>query len=958
MSGIYGKFAVFDFETTGPEPRDRIIQVGVAVVENGTIIQTYASFVKPGIPIPPEITRLTGITEDDVAEAPPLEDVLMDLLPILDGASFVAHNAPFDLGVLQRALSECGYEPFNGRVYDTLAALRFLYPGLAGLSLGKVARTFGIGLDRHHQADHDAAATAELWILCLERLASLSIVTLRRLRDVFASSPAWDDFVFLLDELLGHKEADALLPADGEGVFRGFRMKAGEWTDVGEKPEPEDEAVVNGHFAVFYEKLKERLKRRFSAYEERDAQERMIFEVADAFGAGSHLMVEAGTGTGKSLAYLIPALFHSLSSGEKVVVSTHTINLQEQIRTRDIPLLEDLLPVPFRAALLKGRNHYLCLRKFEQKVNALDFENPKQDPLTAAQLIVWLEETERGDEEELQFGDKGREFWRSVQSDSESCLNRACPWFRRCFYHRAKHEAGTADLVITNHSMLFTDVKAEHRLLPPYRYLVIDEAHQLEEAASRHLGTELGYFNLVRVLQELYKDAHTGLLPRLAFRLGQDNGDGDWDDEISALEASFDEIVSIKEEWDRFSEKCYGMITEQAASAQQNDGSAVLRLKADKPPRDYGEVKAMEHNLHVRITTLVQAIETRLPAIRDVYDESPVSGLVTDLSGALKELIRFRDALRFILEAKDASHVFWMEAAGHYRHRSMRWNAAPVDVSEPLHDHFFGKKDSVVLTSATLAVGHSFDYVSRQLGLEPAAEAGRLKTLQLPSVFDYRKQALVLIPRDFPSVRGAHDAAFVRALADSLTRVALRTKGRMLILFTSHRMLKQAYAYMQEPLAEHGVTLLGQGMDGTSRNKLLRLFQDQGTTVLLGTSSFWEGVDIPGEALSCLAIVRLPFQPPNHPVVEARTEAARERKENPFLKLSVPSAVIRFKQGFGRLVRTATDRGIVIVYDTRIIDTSYGKYFLQSLPGPTIEQVPAAQLPARVEDWLNRGNPS
>lgn len=956
MSGQRGKYAVIDFETTGPEQRDRIIQVGVALIEDGAVTKTYASLVRPGVPVPAPITRLTGIADTDVADAPELDEVMLELLPLLDGAALVAHHAPFDLGVLQRALAECGYEPFTGRVYDTLAALRFLYPGLAGLSLNRAAEALGITLARHHQADHDAVATAELWLMCLERLNGLSLVTLRQLRDVFAASPAWEDMVFLLEDLVDAREKEAVSDPQAEASFRGFRLKAGEWTEGEPRHEPDDTDVVNGDFPAFYDKFKQKLKAAFAAYEERDAQELMIREVYDAFETGRHLLVEAGTGTGKSLGYLIPALFYSLASGDKVVVSTHTIQLQEQIRGRDIPLLADLFPVSFRAALLKGRNHYLCLRKFEHKIHARDFENPKEDPLTAAQMLVWLEETERGDEEELQFGDKGRAFWRSVQSDSESCLNRACPWFRRCFYHRARHEAGEADLIITNHAMLFTDVKADHRLLPPYRHLVIDEAHQLEEAASRHLGTEVHYFSLLRSLQELYKDAHSGLMPSLAFRLQQENGDGEWDEVIAALESAFHEIVAIKEDWERLAEKCYGMIGERRERGQQ-EGAAVVRLVADRMPPEFAGIRELEDGLHVRLTALVQSVEPFLPKLKDAFDEPPIPGLVTDLSGALKELLRIRDALRMIMAAQEPSHVFWLEGGGHQRHRSLQWHAVPVDVSDLLDRHFFSGKDSVVLTSATLSVGKSFDYASRQLGLIPSAEAGRLKSVQLPPVFDYRRQALVLIPRDFPSVRGAADEAFTRTLAESLIRVALRTKGRMLVLFTSYRMLKQAHALMQEPLAEHGVTLLGQGMDGTSRNKLLRLFQEDGTTVLLGTSSFWEGVDIPGEALSCLAIVRLPFQPPNHPVVEARGEAIRQQKENPFLKLSVPTAVIRFKQGFGRLVRTATDRGIVIIYDTRVIDTSYGKYFLHALPGPKIEHLPARLLPDRVAEWLNEDAP-
>lgn len=258
------------------------------------------------------------------------------------------------------------------------------------------------------------------------------------------------------------------------------------------------------------------------------------------------------------------------------------------------------------------------------------------------------------------------------------------------------------------------------------------------------------------------------------------------------------------------------------------------------------------------------------------------------------------------------------------------------------------------MTSATLSVDKSFQYMIEQLGLTEAAQEDRLITAMLPSPFNYRDQALLVIPRDFPSVKGSvGDDHFIQTLVQSLADAAVATQGRMLVLFTSYRMLRQVYDPLKELLSAEGITVIGQGMDSGSRTKLTRRFQGQNASVLLGTSSFWEGVDIPGEALTSLAIVRLPFQPPNHPLVEAKSERLQREKKNPFMKLSVPQAVIRFKQGFGRLVRSSQDRGIVIVYDTRILESYYGKYFLYSLPGPKMEHMPMNQMVPRISEWLN-----
>ena len=298
-----------------------------------------------------------------------------------------------------------------------------------------------------------------------------------------------------------------------------------------------------------------------------------------------HLLIEAGTGTGKSLGYLIPALYYGVQNNKKIVVSTHTINLQEQLRQRDLPLLQAVMPYPFRAAVFKGRGNYLCLRKFEGKVNLKDFAAPAEDRITAAQMVVWLSESEHGDQEELNFGNRGAEFWSTVSSDADSCLNRSCPWFKRCYYHRAKQEANLADVVITNHSMLFTDIRADHRLLPGYEHLIVDEAHHLEEVAGKHLGTQLSYHSVSHPVVRLCKDARNGQLIQLKNRLVNEDSDyaDKWREEIDEVVPVFGEL---RDEWDRLFEMLFSFLGTRLAG---NGGRRDRAIRASTSRREIAE---------------------------------------------------------------------------------------------------------------------------------------------------------------------------------------------------------------------------------------------------------------------------------------------------------------------------------------------------------------------------------
>ncbi|GIP37431.1 ATP-dependent helicase DinG [Paenibacillus sp. J31TS4] len=948
-------YAVLDFETTGGQPADEIIQVGLILIEEQRIVGRYASLVKPSVAIPPFITQLTGITDEMVKDAPGIDEVLMELQPMLYDCALVAHNVHFDLGFLQRALDASGYMPFSGPVLDTIDLLRILYPTMGSLQLSNVTDALGIRHERPHQADSDAEATAEIWLQCLGRFEELPLLVVQRMAAIFENDYANSDLAWFLQEMAERGESLATGEEDDRRYYRQFALNVDDWGEENEEAVPVDRSAAQVPFEQFYEEIKNRLRSKFAQYEDREAQEIMLREVASSFEEDKHLLIEAGTGTGKSLGYLIPSLYHGIREDKKILVSTHTINLQEQLQERDLPILQEIFPVPFQAAVLKGRSHYLCLRKFENKVTLGDYVFPKDDRITAAQMLVWLSETARGDEEELHLNSgKGAEFWRSVSSDADSCLNKACPWFKKCFYHRARHQANKADVVITNHSLLFTDVKAEHRLLPGYKHLVVDEAHHFEEVASKHMGTEVSYLSFFNTLLWLYKDSRTGQLPQLRIKLQQ--GEGEAGERTSAwgavIERVYELLTEVRTQWDELTDALYSLIGGRQADSSET-GGLVLRLKGEALPAEWTLLGGMEDNLFLLLTDALRQLERLLQELKDVQDELDIKSLVTDLTGTLKDLYRHRDNLRFFMKRSDEDYVYWMEASPQFKAKSLHLIAVPMDVSPYLQQYFFDEKDSVVLTSATLSVDKSFDYTTDSIGL---AKSDKLKTVMLPSPFDYRKQALVCIPRDFPNIKGASgEAYFVDKLVQSLAEVAETTKGRMLVLFTSYRMLKQAYPELKERLAPLGIQVLGQGMDSFNRSKLTRMFQDSGAAVLLGTSSFWEGVDIPGEALTCLAIVRLPFQPPNHPVAEAKSESLKKQNKNPFLKLSVPQAVIRFKQGFGRLVRSASDKGIVLLYDTRVIDTSYGKYFLYSLPGPKIEHMPTHQMVPRIRQWMEEG---
>lgn len=957
---MFESYVAFDFETTGLDAqRDRIIQIGAVRVERGAVAERWHSLVNPGVPVPRHIQRLTGITPDMLAGSPRLEEVLPGLLDFLGAGPLVAHNAPFDAAFLAAACRSSGNPVPAAPVYDSLALARLALPTLASHRLDHLAKHLGIRLAAAHNALADAEATGLLFGRLLEELLTYGLDALQAAAR-FAEGEPWG---------LGAVLAWAV----GRRAWGPQPSAAG----AEEPPEPR-QAGSPGHrgpAAVPYDPARVvswlgaagPVAARLGRYEHREGQLAMAQAVAGALPGGSFLLVEAGTGTGKSLAYLVPAAAWAAASGEKVVVSTHTVHLQEQLLKRDIPLLQEALPVPFRAAIMKGRSHYVCLARWEEM---LAQPQPPGQPERRlyARVATWLERTATGDRAELNLRQEEEAAWAAIAAD-ETCPGMRCRLAPRCHFLRARAEAEKADLLVVNHALLLSDAASGHGVLPAYRYLVCDEAHHLPEVAAEHLGLTADQRALNRIVEGL--EAGTapaqgrGFLAR-ARRAAAAAGasQGALEHGAAGIAAALTAAAEAAEAARRGIRDLFAALRAWAGTQPAPGGdqwTQCWRLPAGGQPTPAWEaVRAAWGNLAQRLQTAARSLERLgllLAALPGGAGEEPAEEAALRaqrLAQAGAEL----EAMLSAADSGDPDHVLWLEldpgrdgepAAGAARVRMSPLFPGPI-----LAEALFRPLDACVLTSATLTVAGSFDFIAAGLGLEQLDRP--VERLAVPSPFRYREQALLCIPADLPEPSATGDGAYVEAVASFLRRLLAAVGGGTLVLFTSHRLLREVYARLKRPLEEADIALLGQGLDG-GRARLLEAFLAHPRAVLFGSASFWEGVDVPGAALRCVVMVRLPFRPPTSPLAAARLEALGRLGQDGFRQLTLPEAVIRFKQGFGRLIRTARDRGVVVILDQRLLTRrdAYGRAFLDSLPDPAVFTGSGAGVLEAVADWLAQG---
>ncbi len=704
------------------------------------------------------------------------------------------------------------------------------------------------------------------------------------------------------------------------------------------------------------------LAARIEGYEARPEQRAMAAAVARAFSSGKVLLVEAGTGTGKSLAYLVPAVLWAVRRREKVIASTATINLQEQLVAKDIPVLAGEGLPPFRSALVKGRGNYVSLRRAEEaRAGQAELFEEDGDRASLGAVTRWLKTTRTGDRAELPHPPADA-VWDRVESTPDSCLRTRCPTYGKCFYFRTRQEAGRADLLVANHHLLFSDlsIKAElgdfdaPAVLPAFRHLVIDEAHHIEDTASDYFGTRVTALGLRRLLGRLVSRRRLGrgIIPALVERaIKSRHPDAARAARIleeealpahgSAALAAEEDLAAIRDHVAAHVADAGGAteaVAEGAGAGRPRDRKVRLRsAKAGetlwtvlRPPLD---------RTRQRLGTLGAVVVRAAKALEDVDEprvRDELAGAALELRSAARRCQSAARSIELFLDDRDESHVRWVELRAR-RGRSRpgetaedrvlaNLHVAPLRVDEVLREKLFDHVHGAVLSSATLAVAGSFEYVRRRLGLADLPE-GRVEEMILGSPFDYARRCAVGVTTGIPE---PGDPLYEPRVIIATREAVKRSGGRAFVLFTSYGMLRRVHQALAPILEREGLLVLRQG-DG-NRTALLDRFRKAGNAVLFGTDSFWEGVDVKGDALSLVVITRLPFRVPDEPLWQARAEDLQRRGGDPFRQMTVPAAVLKFRQGVGRLIRSKSDRGAILILDRRVVTRGYGQAFLESLP--------------------------
>ena len=930
-----------DLETTGLEAeRDAIIEIGAIRFKGDRVEDEFSTLINPGRAIPSFITQLTGISDAMVAGAPRISAVILQLEEFVGAAPVVGHNVGFDLGFLRVKRALRGSEAL-----DTYHLASVLLPTAPRYNLSALVKELGILLPASHNAHRaldDCKVTVEVYRALFQKALALPLETLAEIVSL-GENIAWGAGL-VFEEALRARSKEKVGPRRARGGAVGplFPDKG-----RGERPlqpvetitplDVDELAALLEHAGPF--------SKHFPNYEFRAEQVQMLRAVAAAFSEGRHLLVEAGTGTGKSVAYLIPAAQWAMQNGERVVVSTNTINLQDQLINKDVPDLQQALGMDFRAAVLKGRSNYLCPRR----VDNLRKHGPKsaEELRVLAKVLVWTQESDgqTAERAELSLSGPGeRAAWLRLSAEDEGCTTDMCQnkMHGVCPFYRAHRAAQAAHVIVVNHALLLADIASENRVLPEYKYLIVDEAHHLEAATTDGLSFAASRADLERrlrdlggprsgLLGDLLSGVRAALPPDLLARLERE------------VDQAYDYATTALELARAFFEGVAGFLEEIREGERIGEYTQQVRIiPATRTQPHWERVETSWEDLRGVLNPLAETLDRLARGLAELeeYDIEERDDLTSALGAAARHVAEVVENINGLVFKPNPQMIYWAQM--HPDGERLSLHAAPLHVGPLVEKHLWHTKESVVMTSATLTTGGEFDYLKGRLNAHEAED------LSVGSPFDYESSTLLYLADDIPEP--VEKSLYQKAVERGIVELCQATHGRTLVLFTSYAQLKQTAQAIRAPLARAGIEVYDQA-EGVSRATLLDTFKTSDGGVLLGTRSFWEGVDVPGEALSALVIVKLPFDVPSDPIIAARAETF----EDSFNQYTVPEAVLKFRQGFGRLIRARSDRGVVAIFDRRVLAKRYGRIFLDSLPPCTVRKGPLAQLGKEASRWIDGG---
>lgn len=919
-------YAVVDLETTGHSSKqgDRIIQIAIVFMKDWQVVDTYTTFVNPEQKIPLFIEDLTDISNADVAQSKTFQQIAYDVYEKLQGTIFVAHNIDFDLPFLQSEFARCGLPKWQGKSMDTVELAKILFPTSYSYKLQDLALELGILHTKAHRADDDALATAYLLKACYDKMMRLPLNVLEHLHK--RSFKAKTDMSALIFDVIKQKR-QMTTQQEGYRTYRGITLK--QQTPYVAKPKKKCNypQSLEAKTALF--------EAQFEQFDIREGQFRMMDSVWKSLNDRQEVLMEASTGIGKTLAYLIPAMIYAARHDGKVAISTYTSYLQEQLLLEELPKAEAVLGMEANIAVLKGMKHYIDLDRFSDM--AADYDDSYDENFAKMQFITWLAETETGDLAELNLTGGGHLFLEKVRRSDTTKDTRRKGAFD--FYLAAMDRCKEADIIVTNHAMVVADLQRVEPILDNIEGWIIDEAHQMVQAAMVREETVFTYRDWKYVFGQFGSMSQKSLEHEWFERMLQDHRTPMR--QLQAIQQHYrDMLVSF--------ERAVKQMTRYLNVPTGVTRSMKYTFSWEEVALEQPFIRQVSQHIERFLTAAAQLTTSYLKQMDELAPS--IRAKLDDWQYWLDCLSVKQTEWHTLFGRQKRSETVWLELDARSLPGSIQIVKKPISIKRTVMNVFdqFRGKMGIVWASGTLTAPENTRFIANQLGVDPAVP---LYQFQAPA--SYYEGANVYIVDDMPDIKGVPQMIYIEHVAQAIVETVLATNGRCFVLFTSQEMLKKTVLLIQETEQLEHFMLFAQGVSSGSRMKLLKMFQKFEHSVLFGTNSFWEGVDVPGDALSAVIVVRLPFTSPDEPVFKAKADALQARGVNSFYKLSLPEAIIRFKQGFGRLIRSSHDKGAFIILDRRIDTKSYGHQFLEALPNVPVEKVPLEDMVLQLEHWYN-----